>query len=102
LLHARAAGCGHGEQGGATLDRGLERADVTLADGASHRAAEKREVHHGELERIAVERAGSDDDRFTETGVELRFRQALDVRPQVEEVEWVRGANVLGLLDERA
>ena len=80
----------------------VARARELLADGAAHRAAHEREVHHGELERMPVDRGLPDDHRFAQPGVELRFGETLRVRPQVEELERVVGADVGRLLDERA
>ena len=73
-----------------------------LADGAAHRAAHEAEVHDRELDRMAVDRRLADHDRLAEAGVQLGLREPLGVRPQVEEVERVVGADIGGLLDERA
>ena len=84
------------------LDRRVAGANELLADGAPHRAAHEREVHHRQLERMAVERRRADDDRLGETGVQLGLGEPLDVGPEVEELERIGRANVGRLLDERA
>ena len=52
------------------------------------------EVHHRELDRMAVDRRLADHHRLAETGVQLRLGEALGVRTQVEEVERVVRADV--------
>jgi hypothetical protein len=51
---------------------------------------------------MVVHRRLPDDDRLAEPGVQLRFRKALHVRAQVEELERVVGADLGRLLDEGA
>src|SRR5207302_1013168 len=83
----------------AVAEVGLGAAEV-LADCASHRAAHEAEVHHRQLAGQPVERRPADDDRLSEPGRELGLREALAVRPEVEEVERIGGADVRRLLDE--
>ena len=49
----------------------------------------------------SFDRRAADDHRVAEPGLDLRLGQPLRVRPQVEEAEDVRGAQLLVLLDER-
>jgi hypothetical protein len=51
---------------------------------------------------MGVERRAPDHDRLGEAGVELGLGQALRVRPEVEEAQWIVGADVRRLLDEAA
>ena len=76
--------------------------DELLADDAPHRAAHEREVHDREPAAAALDRGAARDHRVAEARRELGLGEPLRVRPQVEEVERVRRAEVGVLLVERA
>ena len=102
LLHAGATRRRHGDQRAAVLGRPLAGAGEPLADDAPHRAAHEREVHRGDPARMALDRRAAGEDRVAEARPELRLGEALDVRPEVEELERVGRAQVAVLLLERA
>ncbi len=59
-----------------------------------------RSVALSHVARMLLDRRAADHHRLAESGRELRLRQPLGVGAQVEEVEWVVGAQLAGLLGE--
>ena len=102
LLHARATGARDGDQRHAAHRRGVAGPGELLPHDAAHRAAHEREIHHGELALLSVERCLADHHRVREAGRHLRLGEPLGVRPEIEERERILGMEVGGLLRERA
>ncbi len=78
----------------------LARPRELLAGDGPHRAAHEGEVHHRELAPERLDRGGADHHRVAEPGRELRLRETILVRTQVEEAQRIRGAEVGRLLLE--
>ena len=102
LLHPRSARARDQQERRPLQDRLVARAHELLPDGAPHRSTHEREVHHRQLERMAVERRSAHHHRVGQTGVQLRLRESLPVGAQVEERERVGRSHLRRLLDERA
>jgi hypothetical protein len=97
FLHARSARRGDGDEREASPGSRLACPGELLADDAAHRAAHEPEVHHRELAGHAADVRPADDDRVALARLQLGLGESLRVRAQVEEPQWVGGAQ-LGLL----
>ena len=89
LLHARAAGGGHADEGHAVLVGDAHAAHEALADHRAHRAAHELELERGEHERHVLDAALHDDERIGLAGFLERRDQPVRVFPAVLELEAV-------------
>ena len=94
LLHARSSRCRDRDERRAGAGRALARPDELLSDDASHRAAHEGEVHDRELALLAADRRSATDHRVAETRLDLGLGQPLRVRTEIEEAQWIGGAQV--------
>ena len=89
LLHPRAAGRRHDQQGRAAGQRALRGPGELLADDAPHGAAHEVEVHDRELDGVLVDARGAADRRVLLAALRLRLLDPLGVRLLVAEPERV-------------